>query len=384
MDPNWESREENLRFLDALFHALDGNFTQNQKHNNTDVDDFPLTLGAAYFAYENDVAKYIKHLGPFKHESSTCHKFGAMGYSGHWGLVSSTLGLSCARHMFVLLGGGVDLQKWERFANVDFAMISGLWLWADLFMHILAYNINCQYCINFEKRMEAFRQLTTEFESIPMCIKYFPWTLPGVRKFHLPAHNTSCHYKFSLNLLPGAGMMDGESPEQIWASLNALAPRTREMAASHCHDVINEFHRNMNVQCTYGMATFLHHKYVEAETMHARAAETFKKLEDEIKESILGPQKLAEWKRDETEWIGKVVKMEEHKDLKNPYEPRKEKKLTQKQMLADLTAKAVETKGILYGLVGVIEEGMEIQKLKAEILQDLSTGNIPSSTMANI
>ncbi len=59
--------------------------------------------------------------------------------------------------------------------------------------------------------------------------------------------------------------------------------------------------------------------------MHARAAETFKKLEDEIKEGALGPQKLAEWKRDEAEWIGKVVNMEEHKDLKNPYEPRQEK-----------------------------------------------------------
>ncbi|THG98308.1 hypothetical protein EW026_g3855 [Hermanssonia centrifuga] len=284
-------------------------------------------------------------------------------------------------------GGGVDLQKGERFANVDFAMISGLRLWADLFMHVSAYDINCQYRINFEKRMEAFRQLTTEFESIPMRLKYFPWTLPGVGKFHLPAHNASCRYKFSLNLLPGAGMTDGESPERIWASLNALALRTREMAAGHRHDVINDFHGDMNVRHTYGMAAFLHRKYVEAETMHARAAETFKKLEDEIKEGALGPQKLAEWKRDEAEWIGKVVNMEEHKDLKNPYEPRQEKKLTQKQMLADLAAKAVGTTGISYGLVGVLEEGMEIQNLKAEILQDLSAGadsDIPSSTMADI
>ncbi len=54
--------------MDALFHAIDGNFTQNQKEKKTDEDDFPLSLGAAYFANEIDVAKYIQGLGPLKHE----------------------------------------------------------------------------------------------------------------------------------------------------------------------------------------------------------------------------------------------------------------------------------------------------------------------------
>lgn len=42
-----------------------------------------------------------------------------MGYGGYGGRVSGTVGLSCARHMFVLPGGGVDLQKGERYVHVD-------------------------------------------------------------------------------------------------------------------------------------------------------------------------------------------------------------------------------------------------------------------------
>ncbi len=56
------------RFLDALFHAVDGNFVSNQKDKKMDGDDFPLTLGAGYFANENDVQKFIADLGPFKVE----------------------------------------------------------------------------------------------------------------------------------------------------------------------------------------------------------------------------------------------------------------------------------------------------------------------------
>ncbi len=58
------------RFLDALFHAVDGNFTQNQKDKKMDIDDFPLTLGAAYFANESDVSLFMEGLPPYKPEVS--------------------------------------------------------------------------------------------------------------------------------------------------------------------------------------------------------------------------------------------------------------------------------------------------------------------------
>lgn len=51
-----------VRFLDALFHAVDGNFSQNMKNKNSDPNDIPLTSGgSAYFAYEKDVATYLRN-----------------------------------------------------------------------------------------------------------------------------------------------------------------------------------------------------------------------------------------------------------------------------------------------------------------------------------
>ena len=56
------------RFVDALFHAVDGNFSQSKKNKNTDPNDVPLTAGAAYYADEKIVDQILKNAGPFKFE----------------------------------------------------------------------------------------------------------------------------------------------------------------------------------------------------------------------------------------------------------------------------------------------------------------------------
>lgn len=56
--------------MDALYHAIDGNFSQSKKDKNTDPDDVPLTLGGAYFANERDVNTIIAKMGPLKFEVS--------------------------------------------------------------------------------------------------------------------------------------------------------------------------------------------------------------------------------------------------------------------------------------------------------------------------
>ncbi|OCH83779.1 hypothetical protein OBBRIDRAFT_815708 [Obba rivulosa] len=243
MDPNWSDRPIHEQFLDALFHTIDSNFHQNMKDKSSDPDDFPLTCGAAYFADENDFKVFQTYIGPLKPEPSTCNKFEAMGYGTYRGKVSGTVGVICARHMFVLPGGGVDLQKGERFTNVDFALLLALQPWMGLHIHVAGYDIACMCTIR--KTL-------------------FPWTLPAIGKFHLPAHIPSCCYKFSYHYLPGVGITDGEAPERIWPAINALATRTREMSAGHRHDVINDYHSDHNVRRTHGLARKLSKKYEEA------------------------------------------------------------------------------------------------------------------------
>lgn len=135
-------------------------------------------------------------------------------------------------------------------------MMSGLQRWLFLLTHVSAYDINCQYRIHFKDRMAAFSKFAAALSSIEE--KDFPdhlHTIAGIGKFHLPAHCPACQYIFSFNFLPGVGMTDGEAPERIWSSLNALGQRTREMSSGHRHDVINGFYGDMNWQRTQNIRT---------------------------------------------------------------------------------------------------------------------------------
>ena len=147
------------------------------------------------------------------------------------------------------------LNPKHRFVNVDFAMLSGLQPWMLLPMHVSGYDINCQYRIHFDERIAWFRENLSAAESIRLT--FFPFTLAGIGKFHESAHTVGCQFKHSFHFLPGVGMTDGEAPERIWATLNALGSRTREMSAGHRHDIINDHHSDMNVRRVHGMSEYV-------------------------------------------------------------------------------------------------------------------------------
>ncbi|OCH85647.1 hypothetical protein OBBRIDRAFT_807358 [Obba rivulosa] len=327
----WKERPEHLRisieaadrFLDALHHTMDGNFQQNQREKPSDPNDFALTEGAAYFADVHDFATYQKSMGPLERKPSTCHKFGTIGYGGYGGRVSGTM---------------------------------------QVFLHISGYDINCQYRKNFWKRMEWFRKNRGLMNSIKHV--QFPKTLSVIGKFHLPAHNAACRYKFSYYWMPGAAMTDGEAPERIWAVLNGLAAHTQEMAAGHRHDIINDHHSDMNVRRTHTMARNLRVKHEEATAEAECIREELEKLE-----AKLPPEKVAEWKQQEGEYLRKVVDLATHEGLENPYELQKETALSQKQILAHLNQESGATgqKFERHGLIGVLEEGIELQELRYEL-----------------
>ena len=56
------------RFLDALFHTVDGNFHQKQKRKPMDEEDLPLTLGSAYYVNEVGFARFQASLKPIAKE----------------------------------------------------------------------------------------------------------------------------------------------------------------------------------------------------------------------------------------------------------------------------------------------------------------------------
>lgn len=59
------------RFLDALYHAVDGNFRSNQRGKPMDPNDLPLSLGAAYFTNEDEFSIYQQTIKPGEQEVGT-------------------------------------------------------------------------------------------------------------------------------------------------------------------------------------------------------------------------------------------------------------------------------------------------------------------------
>ncbi|PSR71492.1 hypothetical protein PHLCEN_2v12632 [Hermanssonia centrifuga] len=101
---------------------------------------------------------------------------------------------------------------------------------------------------------------------------------------------------------------------------------------------------------------------------------TLEKLEDDISEGILGSGKLSQWRAEEAEWLTKVVNQETHKTLDNPYEPKKETRLTQKQALAEIGAAMLSSSVVSAGLLGVLEEGIGLQEARSIMLLELDVG----------
>ena len=138
-----------------------------------------------------------------------------------------------------------------RFAHGDYAQFSGLRPWLVLKLFIRGYDINCQYDKKFLQRFETMKSLFPELQTIPKCD--WPFTLAAIGKFHVGAHTERCRYLHSYNYLPGVGITDGEAPKRVWAVMNSLARRTKEMMSGHRHDVLNDAFGDFNVRRVHAM-----------------------------------------------------------------------------------------------------------------------------------
>ncbi|KAJ3485437.1 hypothetical protein NLI96_g4969 [Meripilus lineatus] len=351
MVPGWEDDPIELSYRDAFIFAIDGNFHQNMKEKNVDPTDFPLWKGAAYFANEDQFKLYQDTYPSTGKQPTKCSRFTAMGYHGYLGKVSGMIGLSCARQMFVLPSGGVDLEKGERyeaiylsdafvhpvcrFVFVDFGLLSALQRYKSLKRLVGSYDIFCQYIIHLFTRLQLLVAWFEKFWNgvITMLPESMAWVF-AVPKFHLIGHILKCRYKFSFNWLPGVGMTDGEGPERIWSSLNALGQRTREMSPGHRHDVINDYQGDWNWRRTQSCAVSTRRKWNDAQENLPAAERILRELEENIQKRF--PGSLEFWKADEAEWQRKVVDPKEHAKLDNPYELSSSKALSVEDSLDPL------------------------------------------------
>ncbi len=133
---------------------------------------------------------------------------------------------------------------------MDFFLISTL-LGVILFLLVISYDIACQYCRKFERRVARNfpDEMRPNLEDVNV-----RWMIP---KNHIAVHGPN-HSRYSLNFNDKVGRTYGEGIESSWSHLNPASMSTREMALATRHEVLDDHMAAWNWQKVIGLGEFCH------------------------------------------------------------------------------------------------------------------------------
>ncbi|KAK6971654.1 CxC2 domain-containing protein [Favolaschia claudopus] len=260
LDGSWRSVPREKCFIFALFLALDANFRMKRKDVSSEADDPSLGDGIAFFAR---VQEYMEHLDQhwgLEQEKSTCVAHDAVDEPNReaFGTASSGIGtVDCARHNMKRPNGVGDLQKGERYINMDYMLWKSLEYYDDILQLFISYDIVCQWHKNVWVRLGKY---SSQLQQRGLR-RFYTWLIP---KFHLPAHIEDCNVLFSFNLTPYVGQTDGEAPERGWAHINGLATSTKEMGPGARRDTLDDAFNDWNHKKIVGLGKSLLEKIQKA------------------------------------------------------------------------------------------------------------------------
>ncbi|KAG2125464.1 hypothetical protein DEU56DRAFT_873093 [Suillus clintonianus] len=305
---DWEKEPLFTRWKYALFVAIDANFRLKRKAVSSDTADPSLNAGWAYFVHEDSYKSYLADRASDKQERSTCVSHNAVNMAdtkSSRGLAATGVGtIDCARHDMKLPNGVGDLQKGERYINMDYIMCSALFILAMSMINI-SYDIACQWHKRLWTRMETMpERLSPPRES--SLIRVF------VPKFHIQAHIDKCRTNFSFNWSRYVGRTDGEAPERGWSNINRVASSTKEMGPGARRDTLDDHFGDWNWKkiTALDLGRTLHKKMIEAVKWTKEHSEALSELEKTIQ-----PALIAQWKAEVESW-------EEDNSSPNPFESR--------------------------------------------------------------
>ncbi|KAH7904723.1 hypothetical protein BJ138DRAFT_1138468 [Hygrophoropsis aurantiaca] len=196
------------------------------------------------------------------------------------GYKSTGVGGTLCRHSLICKNGLGDLQKGERYANMDFIVFFSLIGYAFLPL-MFSYDIVCQW----------WRNLTSRIKQLPVYMQISAVRLRSARavipKFHIYGHGKPCQLNYSLNLLPYSARTDGENPERWWAHINPISMSTKEMSPWSRRDTIDDHACSWNWRKITGLA-------LEMQVKHQRL---FEKLT-----ATFDAELIVKWEALVTDW----------------------------------------------------------------------------------
>ncbi|KAJ7181393.1 hypothetical protein C8R43DRAFT_1083776 [Mycena crocata] len=295
----WENAPIEKVWLYQLLLSEDANFKMKGRNTSTRENDPTLGPGYAYMVANDE---YLTHLAKYVNEDeiSHCVAFAALWRANNKrakGLRATGIGsVSCSRHENFRANGTGDLQKGERYCNMDYLFFSSVMgvTWLSI---IASYDIACQWFRNFATRMAAM----PENMRLPAATK-IQFKVP---KFHLPPHIKKCHGPFSFNFTKWVGRTDGEGVERNWSWLNMIARSVSVMGPGSREDTIDDFCGYSNWRKTVGLGNSLLRKLalsIPKAMLHNRAFHAFTEglREGHLEEMIQWEADVRAWEQDHT------------------------------------------------------------------------------------
>ncbi|PPR08116.1 hypothetical protein CVT24_010770 [Panaeolus cyanescens] len=299
---DWDTNTK-LAFLYTLFVAVDANFKLKGKDRG--LDDIELGPGWGAFVEETQYQSYISQYVA-EPEINTCDsEHDAVlranirqtpGYS-----VTGAGLVICSRHCLVRPNGAGDLQKGEKYCNMDyiiFSAVAGL----CLLRLVITYDIACQWSRNYRTRMKTLPTNLHLSEKVS--------TRVAIPSWHINAHGKSCQQRFHVGYLDGVGRLCGDEVEQTWWTTNTLGASVREMGPAGRHETMGDHWNAFNFQKIVGFRKTFMKTLKEAVRMAAVQRENF----NQFNTSFSDPGVIKAWEE-------MVIEYEQDPDIKpNPYE----------------------------------------------------------------
>ncbi|KAJ7223218.1 hypothetical protein GGX14DRAFT_532116 [Mycena pura] len=300
---NWENAPQEDRFLYVLFLALDACFRLKRRMVSSELKDPGLGTGWAYMV---EWAPYRQHLLTVtdQQEMSTCSGLAALDHANtkfSRGYSSTGVGMGvCARHEFVQPNGVGDLQRGERFANMDYIFASILRHLDPRLRKIVSYDIVCQWWKNLMERLLLLPPLVR----FNLVLQLFRFVVP---KMHIHGHTKACQVEYSLNLVPGSGQTDGEGIERPWAMIGGVAASTRNSGPGARADALDFQWTFWNWSKFVGLPSLLRRRLDVARVELAKQEEAFRIFTAQQADRV-------------PEWKAQIDDYENGGGSKNPYD----------------------------------------------------------------
>ncbi|KAI4517304.1 hypothetical protein K525DRAFT_153413, partial [Schizophyllum commune Loenen D] len=291
LPPGWDQVNEKEKYRFQVMLALDANFRLKNRIRKNESDVGALGEGLGYFVatepYKNHLRNYIK-----ENDISSCIAFAALAEKDTKvtkGLrVSGVGGVICARHELIQPHGFADLQKGERYCNMDYVLCSVL-RQLNSAHTTCSYDIGCQYMTNFyERTMKLPRHLRPDPSAdLKFCLPVW----------HGAIHEESCRSVNSLKYHHGVGRTDGEGIERIWSILNSISYATKEMGEGTRHDAIEDKSDSINFGKNISQLPTLLRRLVIALDEREVQIAAFKRVNKNVDKKL-----VSKWKKEVSDW----------------------------------------------------------------------------------